>query len=114
MRIRTMAWFVGGVFAVALSGVGAVACSSDTGSGTPSTTPEKDATTKDTGSSNTDGGTGGNDTGTNDNPDTSTGDDSSTPVDGGGAADCGSTPTLHVSDGGRIFCPFGEGGAPHD
>lgn len=116
MKFRTMAWFVAGAVTVASSGIGAVACSSDSGSGNPTTTPEKDATTaKDTGST-ADTSTGGNsDTGTNPGDDDSStpGSDSSAPGDDAGA-DCGSTPTLHVSDGGKIFCPFGEGGAPHD
>src|SRR5438067_13838850 len=76
MRIRTMALVVGGACLVALSGIGAVACSSDNGSGTPTTVLPDATSGTDTGTGAHDGGVG-NDTGT-------TGDDSGNPGDDGG------------------------------
>lgn len=103
MKIRTMALVMSGAVAIALAGVGAVACSSSDGSGTPST-PGSDATT------GTDSSHAGNDAGTGSDTstaaDTSTGDDSSTTADGGGA-DCGAAGSLHPVDAGSgPYCPF--------
>lgn len=102
MRIRTMAWFLGGAVAVAASGIGAIACSSDNGTGNP-TTPTKDATATDSNTPTHDSSTGGNDGGVN-NPDTSTGDDAGATD---AAVDCGKTLSLHPVDAGTgPYCPF--------
>jgi hypothetical protein len=103
MKIRTVAFAVGGAVLIALGGVGAVACSSDDGSGTP--TPgnnDKDATTaadtgkptpgKDGSVVETDSDTPVGDAGTDSNVD---------PVD------CGKVPTFHpVEAGTGPYCPF--------
>ena len=95
MKIRTMALAMGGAFLLALGGVGAVACSSDDGTGTPATGNDA-SVAKDTGTTK--------DTGTVDQPDTSTPDTDAGP----GAPDCGrAPPTFHPVDADTgPYCPF--------
>jgi hypothetical protein len=101
MKIRTMALAMGGAFLLALGGVGAVACSSDDGTGTPATGTDA-SVAKDTGTTKAD-------TGTVDQPDTSTPDTDA----GVGAPDCGrAPPTFHPVDAGTgAYCPFSSVGA---
>jgi hypothetical protein len=91
MKIRTLGWVLGAACLMTGGGFATIACSSSSP-----------------------GATGSVDSGTSD-LDTGSGVDSSSPPDmdaGGGGNDCGSTPHLHLGDGGSLYCPFGpEGGA---
>jgi hypothetical protein len=105
MNIRMMAWVTGSTFLLALGAVGAVACSSDSGTGTPT---NNNNTGNDAATSHTDGGGGnggGNDSGSGNGGNNDSGGGGGD--DGGGAADCGKTPTLHPTDAGTgAYCPF--------
>jgi hypothetical protein len=96
MKISTLALFLGSALVVGGAGVGLVACSSDSSTGTP--TPGDSGTGTD-GSTHNDGSTPA-DSGMT--PDTGTMDD------GGDAGACthGNPPKLHASDGGTLFCGF--------
>ena len=121
MRIRTIALVFGGACIVALGSIGVVACSSDSGSGTPTATPDATAAT-DTGAKADTGTVNTQDTGTVEDAGTGPGDDSSTPGDSGATADCGAPGSLHpveagtgpycpfsaVGDAGNLTCPFGQ------
>jgi hypothetical protein len=100
-----MALVVGGACLVALSGIGAVACSSDNGSGTPTTVLPDATSGTDTGAGSHDGGVVGNDTGTPGDDSGNPGDDSGPTADGG----CASPPALFPpkADGG-IYCPYSK------
>jgi len=104
MKISTLGLFLGGALLVSGAGIAVTACSSDSGTGNPTTNP--DSSTGNDGSSHNDG-QAQQDTGM-------MGDDGGS--DTGTGAECGTTPTVHPSDGGpgAIYCPFGpDGGAIH-
>lgn len=86
---------IGGAL-IALGGLDLAGCSSDGGSGNPTT--------------NHDSGNGDDDSG----DDATTGDDGSSGDDGGGgkdsAAECGKAPTLHPSAEAGVYCPFQDAG----
>jgi hypothetical protein len=105
MKISTLGLFLGGALLVSGAGIAVTACSSDSGTGNPTTNP--DGSTGQDGSSHNDGSTQMD---TGGQMDTGSGDD------GGMGTECGTTPSLHASDGGpgSIYCPFGpDGGAIH-
>jgi hypothetical protein len=127
MKIRTVALAMGGAVLIALGGVGAVACSSDEGTGTPTNNnTDKDATTT--------GDTGPKPTTDSSTPVGDAGVDAPTypstcqhvtakgaqfgfcqsgppPSDAGDAVDCGKVPTLHPAEAGTgPYCPFSSVG----
>ena len=105
MKISTMALFFGGALVLSSAGVGLAACSSDSGTGTP--TGGNDSGGNADSTSHTDGAMQG---------DTGMTGDTGMMGDGGTGAECGTTPSLHPSDGGpgSVYCPFGpDGGSIH-
>jgi hypothetical protein len=96
MKKSHIALFLGGALLVASGAMMAACSSSSDNTGNPSGGG-------DSGTTGHDGSTTGNDSG-------GTGNDSGGTGNDGGTADCGSTPTLHPSDAGAIFCAY----APND
>lgn len=103
IRINRMGWIAGSAVVLALGGLGAAACSSDTATGTPNALPTPDSSVTTPG---TDAG-GGKDTGTP----TPAGDSGTTPgMDGGTGTEggaCAKPPMLHPpkADAG-LYCPY--------
>jgi hypothetical protein len=88
MNIRTLGWVLGAACLVTGSGFATIACSSSTTPGSTGDPADSGGSNPDTGAATPDtGGGGGSDAGT--------------------GPDCASAPTLHLGDGGSLFCPFG-------
>ncbi len=100
MKISTMALFFGGALVLSGAGLGLAACSSDSGTGTP--TGGGDSGSNTDGTSHTDGAMQGD---TAPQGDSATGDDGG---DGGAGCKHGNPPNVHPSDGGptALFCGF--------
>ncbi len=99
MKKSHLAWLLGGALLVGSGGL-MIACSSSDNTGNPST------------GGGTDSGTGGHDGSTSGSDSGTGGQDSGGSSDAGTGSECGTTPALHPSDAGSIYCPFGpDGGA---
>ncbi len=91
---KQLAWILGGASLVGLGMIASLnACSGDTATndGGLKDSTTKDQSTTDTGTPDTGSQDGGTDTGT--------------------GAECGSTPTLHPTEAGTIYCGFSDAGA---
>jgi hypothetical protein len=108
MNIRTLALVLGSAMVVAASGMAATACSSSTngggGSSSGTDSGHADGTGSSSGSGSSSGGSGSSSG--------SSGDDGGGSSSGGEAGpDCGSTPTLHATEAGTIYCGFTDAGS---
>jgi hypothetical protein len=107
MNIRTLALVLGSAMVVAASGVAATACSSSSGGNGSSSSSGGTADsghTDGTASSSGGGDSGGSSSG-------GEGGSSSGGSDGGaGGPDCGTTPSVHATEAGTIYCGFTDAG----